>query len=74
MIRAFRQCRAPLGEPPFPGGTLTFMTEAVENAPPGTQAKLIFIWDGDRTLEQSFHVAFPGREFSCFSTNRMTRD
>jgi hypothetical protein len=50
------------------------MTEAVENAPPGTQAKLIFIWDGDRTLEQSFHVAFPGREFSCFSTNRMTRD
>jgi len=55
------------------GRTLTFVTEAVENAPPGTKAKLVFIWDGKTGLEQSFHVAFPGREFSCYSTNRMTR-
>ncbi len=55
------------------GRTLTFVTEAVENAPPGTKAKLVFIWDGKRVLEQSFFVAFPGQELSCFSTNRMTR-
>jgi hypothetical protein len=55
------------------GRTLTFVTEEVENAPPGTIAKLIFKWDGKIELEQGFFVAFPGQEFSCFTTNRMTR-
>lgn len=55
------------------GKTLTFVTEHIENAPPGTKAKLIFkIMDSDE-IEQSFHVAWPGREFSCYSLNRLKR-
>jgi hypothetical protein len=52
---------------------LVFVTEAIENAPPGTKAKLMLQRIGEDTLEESFYVAFPGREQSCFSTNRLTR-
>lgn len=51
---------------PEDGKAFTFMTEHVENAPEGTKAKLEFKVLGDDEVEQSFHVAFPGREFSCF--------
>ncbi len=55
------------------GKTLTFETEAIENAPPGTKAKLVFQKTGIDELEQSFHVAWPGREYSCMSTNVLKR-
>ncbi|MEW5984611.1 MAG: heme-binding beta-barrel domain-containing protein [Acidobacteriota bacterium] len=55
------------------GKTLTFDTEDVENAPAGTKARLVFVRTGDRDLEQSFHVAWPGKEYTCYSTNRLTR-
>lgn len=55
------------------GKTLTFETEAVENAPEGTKAKLIFQQTGDGEMEQRFFVAFPDKEFSCFSTNRLKK-
>ncbi len=55
------------------GASLTFVTEQIENAPTGTKAKLIFHRIGEGEMEQSFHVAFPGQEFSCFSTNRLQR-
>jgi hypothetical protein len=55
------------------GKTLSFLTETIENAPPGTKAKLVFKRIKDNELEQSFHVSFPGQEFSCLSTNRLTR-
>jgi len=51
------------------GSTLTFETEAVENAPKGTRAKLVFLKKGPAELEQSFHVAWPGRDYACMSTN-----
>jgi hypothetical protein len=51
------------------GKTVTFETEAVENAPPGTRAKLVFVRTGERELEQSFHVAWPDRDYGCLSTN-----
>jgi hypothetical protein len=53
------------------GKSFTFMTEHVENAPEGTKAKLEFKVLGENEIEQSFHVAFPGREFSCFFTHRL---
>ena len=53
--------------------TFTFMSEAIENAPPGTKAKLIFKIITDGQMEQSFHVAFPGKEFSCYSVNKLKR-
>jgi len=55
------------------GKTLTFVTEHIENAPPGTKAKLIFKVINPDELEQSFHVAWPEREFNCYSLNRLKR-
>jgi hypothetical protein len=55
------------------GNTLTFLTEHIENAPPGTKAKLIFQKISETELEQSFFVAWPEREFSCFSVNTLKR-
>ena len=55
------------------GTELTFETVRVENAPKGTKAKLIFKKISENEMEQSFHVAFPGQEFGCFSTNKLTK-
>lgn len=55
------------------GESMEFFTESVENAPPGTKAKLVFRRLGDNEIEQSFHVAFPGREYSCYSRNMLKR-
>lgn len=62
-----------VGETSEDGRTLTFETEAVENAPPGTKAKLVFLRKGEGELVQSFHVAFPGRDWSCMSTNSLKK-
>ena len=50
-----------------------FLTEHVENAPEGTKAKLEFKVLDEDEIEQSFHVAFPGREFSCFFTHHLKK-
>lgn len=55
------------------GNTLTFETESVENAPAGTRAKVVFVRAGDSELEQSFHVAWPGKDYACYSTNRLRK-
>lgn len=55
------------------GKTISFETEAIENAPQGTRAKLVFKKINDNELEQSFYVAWPERDFSCMSTNRLKR-
>lgn len=55
------------------GMTFTFISEMIENAPAGTKAKLIFKRIGDDTMEQSFHVAFPGQEYGCLSVNTIKR-
>lgn len=51
----------------------TFVTEQIENAPPGTKAKLIFKVLNKNEMEESFFVAFPGQEFSCYSINKLKR-
>ena len=58
-----------IGQISADGSTLTFETEAVENAPKGTRAKLVFLKKGPAELKQSFHVAWPGRDYACMSTN-----
>jgi hypothetical protein len=55
------------------GKVFTFLTEHVENAPDGTKAKLVFKVLSDEEIELSFHVAFPGREFSCYFTHNLTK-
>lgn len=54
--------------------TLTFVSEAIENAPPGTKAKLIFKIIADGEMEESFHVAFPGKDFSCYVVNTLRKE
>lgn len=51
----------------------TFVTEQIENAPPGTKAKLEFKILEKNELEQSFFVAFPGQEYTCYSVNKLKR-
>ncbi len=53
--------------------TMEFITESVENAPPRTKAKLVFKKISEDEIEQSFFVAFSGREYSCFSTNTLKK-
>ncbi|MFQ6108780.1 MAG: hypothetical protein ACE5L7_04425 [Candidatus Aminicenantales bacterium] len=55
------------------GKTFTFVTEHIENAPSGTKAKLVFKVINQDEMEQSFHVAWPGKKFSCYSTNRIKK-
>jgi hypothetical protein len=45
----------------------------VENAPEGTSAKLIYTLKDNGELEESFFVAFPGKELSCYSTNKLKK-
>jgi hypothetical protein len=55
------------------GRTFVFLSEALENLPPGFKANLTFrILDGDR-FEQTFDLAPPGREMECYSKGIMTR-
>ena len=49
--------------------SLTFITEKTENAPEGTRAKLIIKFINDTEMEQSFFVAWPDKEYNCYSTN-----
>ena len=55
------------------GKTINFETEVIENAPPGTRAKLVLKKISDNEMEESFFVAWPDRDFSCMNTNRLKR-
>lgn len=55
------------------GNTITFVTESIENAPPGTKAKLVFKKIDNFEIEEKFFVAWPDREYSCFVTNKLFR-
>jgi len=55
------------------GKSFTFVSEQIENGPPGLRAKLMFDILDDDDLRVSFHLAFPGREFDCYSVNTLKR-
>jgi len=55
------------------GKTLVFNSEQIENGPPGLKAKLTFKFVDNNTIEESFHLAFPGQDFSCYITNFLKR-
>jgi len=58
---------------PADGKTFVFVTEAIENIPPGFKARLTYkILDPD-TFEQTFDLAAPGKEFECYSKGVMKR-
>ncbi len=55
------------------GKTLTFVSENIENGPPGLQAKIVYKIRDANTVEERFELAFPGREYDCFMTNIIKR-
>lgn len=55
------------------GKILTFLSEQIENGPPGLQAKIIYKVLDSGTVEERFELAFPGREYDCFMTNVIKR-
>lgn len=53
--------------------TFMFVSESVENAPPGMKARLTIVFkDGDHFTEV-FELAFPGKDFVEFLRNEWTR-
>lgn len=55
------------------GDVLYFVSEAIENAPPGTRARLEIVVRGEEEMDTAFHVAWPGGDFQCFSSNKFKR-
>jgi len=55
------------------GKRLVFITESVENGPPGLQAKWVLTLVDDLEMHTAFSLAFPGQEFACFSENQLQR-
>jgi hypothetical protein len=53
--------------------TFVFLSETLENLPPGSQARLTYRILDDDNFEQTFDFAAPGREMECYSKGVMTR-
>jgi hypothetical protein len=59
---------------PAPDGkTFVFLSEAIENIPPGFKARLTYRILDDNSFEQTFDLAPPGKEMACYSKGIMTR-
>jgi len=52
--------------------TLTFLSEAIENIPPGWRARETYILD-DHSLTEIFNLAEPGKDFTPYTTARLTK-
>jgi hypothetical protein len=58
---------------PADGKTFIFVSEAIENIPAGFKARLTYkVLDAD-TFEQTFDLAPPGQDFTCYSKGVMKR-
>ncbi len=62
-----------LESPTADAKTFVFVSESIENIPAGFRARLTYrIIDND-TFEQTFDLAPPGQEFTCYSKGIMKR-
>lgn len=59
--------------PDADGKTFVFLSEAIENMPPGFKARLTYRILDDIRFEQTFDLAPPGREMACYSKGVMIR-
>ena len=55
------------------GKTLTFVTEAIENIPPGWRARETYVFTGPDELVERFELAEPGKDFELYSETRLRR-
>lgn len=62
-------CAGPSGD----GKTFVFLSEAIENLPPGFKTSLTYRILNDDSFEQTFDLASPGQEMECYSKGVMSR-
>jgi hypothetical protein len=55
------------------GKTIVFVTEAIENIPPGWRARETYILEGSDELIERFELAEPGKDFELYTENRFRR-
>jgi hypothetical protein len=53
--------------------TMIFVSEAIENIPPGWRARLSFRIQNENEFHETFELAAPGKDFSIFLENKWTR-
>ena len=59
--------------PPAEGQPFVFVSEATENIPAGFRARLTYRFVDPDTFEQTFDLAAPGQEFTCYSKGVLKR-
>lgn len=62
-----------LENPPAEGQPFVFVSESIENIPAGFKARLTYKFIDADTYEQTFDLAPPGQEFTCYSKGVMRR-
>jgi hypothetical protein len=55
------------------GKTLIFVTESIENIPPGWKARETYTILNDHAFTEVFELAEPGKEFEVYSESRLKR-
>lgn len=53
--------------------TMVFVTEAIENGPPGMRARYLIQIESEEEFTEIFELAFPGKDFGACMTNRWVR-
>lgn len=53
--------------------TFIFVSEQIENIPPGWKARLIYKILNENEFQQTFDLSAPGKEFECYSKGVMKR-
>ena len=54
-------------------GTVVFVSEGIENIPPGYRARETYIFNGPDEVEEVFELAEPAKEFALYSRTRLRR-
>ena len=52
---------------------IVFVSEAIENIPPGFRARETYLVRGAEAFEEIFELAEPGKPFEVYSRTRFTR-
>ncbi|MDX2142602.1 MAG: hypothetical protein SFV19_04555 [Rhodospirillaceae bacterium] len=60
-------------DPQSAPGALVFVSEGIENIPPGYRARETYVFDGRDSLVETFEIAEPGKDFAVYSRARLTR-
>ncbi len=55
------------------GKRLVFLTESIENIPPGWRARTTYEILGENRFRETFDLAGPGKEFSCYIDSLLER-